>query len=46
MTTATGKTRNESTGSMNDTVRRPGPTNMKGKAPARQPRREERGQER
>jgi hypothetical protein len=41
-----GKARGGSIGSMNDTVRRPGPTNMKGKAPARQPRREERGQER
>ena len=41
-----GKTRNESTSSMNDTARRPGPTNMKGNAPARQLRREERGQER
>lgn len=41
-----GKTPNESTCSTNNTVRGPGPTSMKGNAPARQPRRTERGQER
>jgi hypothetical protein len=41
-----GKTRGGITGSTNDTVRLPGPTSTKGNAPARQPRREERGQER
>ncbi|MCH3967828.1 MAG: relaxase/mobilization nuclease domain-containing protein [Atopobiaceae bacterium] len=41
-----GKTPGESTSSTIDTIRGLGPTSMKGNAPARQPQREERGQER
>jgi hypothetical protein len=41
-----GKTPSGSIGGTNDTVRGPGPTSTKGNAPARQPRREERGRER